>query len=195
MSELMQVARELCDFLLLMPEVRDCQIYGSLERGDFDDYSDIDIRVDVSGSDNGRFAQNLPARFSEQYTVIFADYAPSLVPGKYILSIAFDEEAPFRVVDIDCYADPHCKSVSREEVAGWNDLYDHTLKLFSANLKHYLRGNDCYTDVLKMYGRIFGQSEEERSEKQMLHAVFAWLELHAQERHENYVAALEQYLF
>ena len=32
-------AKEICDFLMKIPEVKSCNIYGSLCKGNFDEYS------------------------------------------------------------------------------------------------------------------------------------------------------------
>ena len=58
------------------------------------------------------------------------------------IPVAMDTENPFWVVDITCTANPHCTAVTKRELSALNNLYDHTLKLFTANLKHYIRGTD-----------------------------------------------------
>lgn len=187
-------ANEICAFLKCLPEVRSCKLYGSVSRGSFDGYSDIDIEIDVSGVDNGEFAMELPRILVEKYPVVFSDFAPSLAPDKYVLSVAMNEKNPFMVVDICCAAVPHCSTVTRQELAARNNRYDHTLKLFVANLKHFLREADCYSDILKMYSRIFGSNGEVHDEGDMLRTVCCWLQENAQPRHERYVSLLEDYL-
>lgn len=71
-------ADEVCSFLEELPEVNSCHLYGSLSDDSHDEYSDIDIEIDVSGIDNGVFATKLPDILSENFNVIFYDYAPSL---------------------------------------------------------------------------------------------------------------------
>ena len=187
-------AKEICEFLMKIPEVKSCSIYGSLDKGTFDEYSDIDIEIDVSGTDNGLFIKKLPELIAKEYDLIFCDYAPSLAPEKYILSAAMNTENPFWVVDITCAANPHCTAVSKQELVELNNRYDHTLKLFVANLKHYLRGADCYDDIKKMYRRVRGQDTEICDEEQMLNAVFSWLEKNAENRHEKYISLLAEYI-
>lgn len=46
--------------LRCLPEVRNITLHGSLEIGHPDRYSDIDLKINVSGSDNGRFMLELP---------------------------------------------------------------------------------------------------------------------------------------
>ena len=147
-------------------------------------YSDIDIEIDVSGTDNSRFVTKIPGLLSRKYDVIFYDYAPSLAPEKYLVSVALNDENPFMLVDIACTAVPHCTNVSKQELAALNHPYDHTLKLFTANLKHYLRGDVCCCDIQKMYRRI-SEKESLPGEKQMLQAVMKWLQEKAEPRHKN----------
>ena len=84
-----EFAKEICGFLMTIPEVRSCDLYGSLSKGTFDDFSDIDIAIDVSGTDNGLFIAKLSELLSKEYDIVFCDYAPSLAPEKYIVSIYF----------------------------------------------------------------------------------------------------------
>ena len=53
---LKESAENICDYLKTLPQVKRCALSGSLCRGNFDKYSDIDIEIDVSGTDNGQFA-------------------------------------------------------------------------------------------------------------------------------------------
>ena len=97
-------------------------------------------------------------------------------------------------VDISCVANPHHDTVTKQDLARSNNLYDHTLKLFSANLKHHLRGAECYDDIVKMHGRIFGNDADICDEEQMLEAVFCWLKDNAEGQHEKYISLLEEYI-
>lgn len=145
---------DLTAFLTDIPSVRSLTLYGSLAEGQADDYSDIDIALDVSGADNGVFLLALPELLVQKYPVLYTDFAPSLAPDKYILTAAIYPEEPFLLLDISVTAEPHCTTVTKEMLAARNDLYSHTLKLFTANLKHFLRGTDCDGDIRKMAGRL-----------------------------------------
>ena len=186
-------ARELMAFFEGIPGVKKCALYGSLV-GKYDEYSDVDIALDVSGQDNGCFVQNIPAWMGQKYSVIFADFAPSLAPEKYVVSVAVDAEHPFRIVDIACEANPHRSSVTREQLSQLNDPYDHILKLFIANLKHFRRGLACGSDICRMYGKVFGHADLPENEVKMLGQVFAWLCENGQERHMPVLDALKAYM-
>lgn len=187
-------AEMICSFLKEFPEVKSCKLYGSLCNESFDEYSDIDIEIDVTGTDNSQFVTKIPEMLSKKFPVIFYDYAPSLVPEKYVVSVAIDERNPFMLIDIACTANPHCLSISKQYIGELNNKYDHTLKLFSANLKHYLRGTDCYNDIEKMYKRIFSMASSTYDEKQMLNAVYEWIKENAEGRHQAYIDSLEGYI-
>ena len=94
-----------------LPMVKSCELYGSIANNTEDDLSDIDIRVDVSGYDNGRFMLEVPHLLEEKMNIIYSDFAPSLAPRQYIVSLAVSEENPFAVIDINCVAEPHCATV------------------------------------------------------------------------------------
>lgn len=189
-----EFAKDIFEFLNDIPEVKLCKIVGSLSAGNNDEFSDLDLVIDVSGIDNGVFLTKLPQLFEEKYDVIFYDYTPSLAPDKYIVSIAINKTNPFMIVDVSCVATPHFDSVSKQELASLNNKYDHTLKLFVANLKHLLRGMDCYDDIYKMYSRIFRRDLEAYDEEWMMQEVYGWLQENAESRHEEYLALFEGYL-
>ena len=48
-------AAKITAILDAISEVNHCAIYGSLATDTYDELSDIDINIDVSGSDNGQF--------------------------------------------------------------------------------------------------------------------------------------------
>ena len=182
-------AKEIIAALNELEEVKDCTIYGSLASGTDDALSDIDIEVDVSGCDNGKFMLALPELLVDKIDIYYADYAPSLVPEYYIISLALDESDPFLIADIRCCAEPHCQSVTRERVTVLNGKFTHTLKLWTANLKHYARGADCRGDILRMAAKLGMDNAESVSEKEMLAVVLRWIEDNVELGLETFVAA------
>lgn len=167
-------AKELCDFLETLPEVKSAKVYGSLVRGETDQFLDIDIEIDVSGTNNGLFLLELEKIFRRKYSVLFFDYAPSLAPEKYVVTLALYSDNPFMLVDIACTASPHCAAVSRQELRDRNHPYHHVMKLFIDNLKHFIRGWDCSDDIWRMWGRLF-PGKEAVSEWEMLRDTYRWL--------------------
>ncbi len=165
---------ELTAFLTAHPQVRSMTLYGSLAEDREDEYSDIDMALDVSGTDNGVFLLALPGILAQKYPVLYTDFAPSLAPDKYILTAAIYPEAPFLLLDISVTATPHCTTVTKGMLSERNNLYSHTLKLFTANLKHFLRGSDCGRDIRKMTGRLPGY-DESSSLPDMFRHTYLWL--------------------
>ena len=189
-----EFARDICDYFETLPQVKQCRLYGSLSRKTFDKYSDIDLELDVSGIDNGRFLLELPNLLSKKIQIIFYDYAPSLAPEKYVVSVATKEENPFMLVDISCVATPHFSTVTKQELRSRNNQYDHMTKLFCTNLKHYLRGLACDSEIQKMYKKLFLSETFPFSKKAMLEQVYAWLKNNADEKHAAYIQSFERYL-
>jgi len=177
----MSVLREL-------PEVKNCALYGSLDAGTDDALSDIDIEIDVSGCDNGEFMLALPKLLCNKINIYYEDYAPSLIPERYIVSFALDEKDPFLMADICCKAEPHSTSVTLEQVAALNGKYTHMLKLWTANLKHYARGSECRSDILRMAGKLGVEEKERLSEAELLAKVLCWLENNVESGLETFVA-------
>lgn len=189
-----EFASEIINYLSNLPEVNKCELYGSLANGTYDEYSDIDIMIDVSGIDNSVFSTKLPEILSKYFDVIFFDYAPSLAPEKYVLSLALRTDNPFMMVDISCVAHPHFQTVSKKDIASYNNSYDHTLKLFVANLKHHLRKTDCFNDIKKMHDRIL-REDDFLTEEQMLKAVYDYLKSRSHGKRKEYVKLFENYIY
>ena len=188
----MTLAQELKNFFGQRPKVRSVTLYGSIVKGTADSYSDVDIKIDVSGYDNGKFLLGVPAMLAEKYKVLYSDFAPSLAPEQYVISCALSEENPFLVVDVNCAADPHVTSVAKWELK--NDPVTHVLKLWVANTKHFIRGQECYRDIAKMYRKSVGDALPEGQELAMLRGTLTWLEEHVPERLDGYVKSCRRVL-
>ncbi|MDR1630730.1 MAG: nucleotidyltransferase domain-containing protein [Oscillospiraceae bacterium] len=189
--DIVDTAHEICAYFSLLPDVKKCTIYGSIAENYHDEFSDIDIELDVSGRDNSLFSLQIPELLNNAFPVLFFDYAPSLMPGGYIVSNAISSENPFLMVDIKCVAVPHFASVTKSDFPF--SRVDHTLKVFVANLKHMLRGADCYDDIFRMHSRVC-QSSDSMREEDMMKSVFRWLEANADSCLKNYLESLRSYL-
>lgn len=180
-------ADELIGALNELDAVKSCTLYGSLAAGTHDALSDIDIEVDVSGFDNGKFMLELPKLLKGKIDIYYVDFAPSLIPERYIVSIAVDDENPFMMADLCCRAEPHCATVTRQDAAERNGKHTHMLKLWTANLKHYVRGADCRNDITRMAQKLGISVAETKTEVDILSETLRWLEVNAD-------AALEKYM-
>ncbi len=175
-------ANGLMDWLAALRSVRSVQLYGSFAAGTADALSDLDLAVTVSG-DNGAFLLELPGRLAGFSPVLFADFAPSLAPEKYVLSVCLWPDMPFLLVDFTIRAEPHCPSVTRAMLMEANDSDAHLCKLFCANLKHFLRESAvpggtlaCSGDIRKMWRKLYGDAATDVAEGEMLRCTYAELQ-------------------
>ena len=184
---LISKAEEIISILNDIPEVNSCTIYGSLSTNTYDELSDIDIDIDVSGSDNGQFMTELVEMLKGKLNIFYYDYAPSLIPDKYIVSIAIDESNPFLIVDLQCSANPHCVTVTKQQVMEMNNKFTHVLKLWTANLKHYARGAECYDDIIHMAKRLGISDVDIKDEAELLEDTLCWLEHNAADELSTFI--------
>lgn len=182
MSSLNEKANEIISIITELSAVKSCKMYGSLSTNTYDELSDIDIEVDVSGYDNGKFMLEVVDMLKGKLPIYYSDYAPSLIPEKYIVSIAIDEDNPFLIIDISCCANPHCTLVTKANVIERNSKYTHVLKLWTANLKHFVRGLDCYQDIARMAKKIRIDGVERKDEIELLEEALCWLEKNCEEK-------------
>lgn len=180
-------ANEIITLLNAIPVVKKCTIYGSLATNTYDELSDIDIEIDVSGYDNGQFMIEIVDLLKDKLSIYYSDFAPSLIPDKYIVSIAIDKDNPFLIVDLCCYAEPHCTTVTKQQVLEKNEKYTHILKLWTANLKHYVRGNECYDDIVRMAKKITVHDIDTKDEVELLNDVLCWLEENVENKLDEFI--------
>lgn len=154
-SELrLQLANRIMSTLSNHSVVRRTFLRGSLGAGGMPDrFSDIDIGVDVSGHDNGRFMLELPLIVGEHLGLVFCDFVPSLAPDAYVVNLYVKGAPIFWNVDIDCLASPHITTVQTVPV----DETLHLLKLWVLTAKCLLRGEArANGDLARLAPRILG---------------------------------------
>lgn len=180
-------ADEIITVLNEIPVVQKCTVYGSLATNTHDELSDIDITIDVSGYDNGQFMMNLVEMIRDKLHIYYFDYAPSLVPDQYIVSIAIDKDNPFLIVDLCCCAEPHCTTVTKQQVLGKNKKDSHILKVWTANLKHFVRGSECYDDIVRMAKKVSIEDIDSKDEIELLDETLRWLEENIENELDEFV--------
>lgn len=185
-------AENVMNILHSLPQVKCCKLCGSLANGTYNELSDIDIEIDVSGYDNGQFMMKLENLLSSKLNIIFSDYASSLISDKYIVSLAIDEENPFLILDLFCTAEPHCTTVTKQQAMSANDFYTHMLKLWVANLKHHSCGQDCYDDIFRMASKLRISDIDIKSELKLLKSVLLWIESNTNTKKEKYVQSCRE---
>ncbi|MEN2467794.1 nucleotidyltransferase domain-containing protein [Ornithinibacillus sp. JPR2-1] len=150
-------ANELIAFFRKHPSVQRTFLRGSLSKGNHDEYSDIDIGIDVSGSDNGEFAKELPSLIQSNFNILFYDWSPSLLPNEYVISFVQKDFPVFWLIDIQVMATPHIPSLIEVPV----NKYHHLLKLWILNLKYFLRGNEeAEFNIVKLAKRTLNKEIE-----------------------------------
>jgi len=187
LNSLRYKADEIITVLNEIPVVQKCTVYGSLATNTYDELSDIDIEIDVSGYDNGQFMIDLVDMLRDKLRIYYFDYAPSLVPDQYIVSIAIDKDNPFLIVDLCCCAEPHCTTVTKQQVLGKNEKYSHILKVWTANLKHFVRGSECYDDIVRMAKKVSIEDIDSKDEIELLDETLCWLEENVENSLDEYV--------
>jgi hypothetical protein len=118
--------------------VRSIRLDGSLASGAYDEHSDIDIGVDVSGSDDAEFACRIIAAMHESLDLHLHDWATALLPDHYVIAFYLKGTPLFWNVDVHCFATPHVASLTRDDVH--NDPIAHLIKLWAIQAKSVLRG-------------------------------------------------------
>ena len=125
----------------------------------------------------------------DKLSVYYCDYAHSFVPEKYIVSLGIEAENPFLVLDLCCCAEPHCTTVTKQQVMAANDKFTHTIKVWTANLKHYVRGGECHDDIVRMARRLDIEDIEVMEEVELLEAVLCWMEDNMTDGLERFIAS------
>ena len=140
-------ANEIKEYLEKFDFIKSCEISGSLKEGSSDCYSDIDLRINVNGSDNGKVLLMLPQLLSKKFEIIYTAFAPRFAPDLYIVSFGFKNMDIFHFVDIECIAEPHIASLSKEEIKQINNMKSLKLKLYIGLLKKILRNKDISDEL------------------------------------------------
>ena len=146
-------AREVIGLFRDLDDVRSVFLRGSLAEGTVDRYSDIDIGIDVSGSDNARFTGTIIERMQTHFDLHFHDWATSLLPDQYILTFFVKDVPIYWNIDFDCTATPHAGTLQRDEVRATMNMISHALKPWIHMTKYLIRGREGIEDRIRMKGK------------------------------------------
>lgn len=170
-------ANEIKAYLGKFDFIKSCKIVGSLESDHYDKYSDIDLKVDVSGSDNSMVLLMIPYLLSKEFPIIYTAFAPRFAPDLYVVSFGIKDMDIFHFVDIECTADPHIASLSKDDIRLLTNMSSLSVKLLIGILKNYLR-NDDVKDELEFFSK---KKIEEKDVKECLAEEFNKLKIKADE--------------
>lgn len=174
-DEKIKLANEIIDYLKQNPVVKECKLHGSLANGNYDEYSDIDIQVDVSGFDNGKFMLMLPDIIRAKFPVVYTAFAPGLFPKVFVVSFSFSKDDIFSFIDLECTSTPHIQTITIDEIREKNDKISLMLKLTIANTKHFLRGQNCHEDIKRIAKFVLSSEEiEGKSDRDLLVHTLEW---------------------
>ncbi len=148
MDKRLEIANQVLTLFRAQPEVREAVLRGSLANGTPDEYSDIDVTVDVSGHNNGQFIYKAIELMHSNFDVCFHDINSSMVPEWYILNFYLNGVPPFWQVDLAIDAQPHCTSFGREDISSVQDPVGHLLKLWVVCAKHLARDPELNQDEI-----------------------------------------------
>lgn len=113
-----------------------------------------------------------------------------MVPEYYIANFYPKGVPVFWQVDIVCTAEPHCPSVSVEQMRAIQDPVAHLLKLWVVNLKHFLRRDEGIEDqIVKVFPpRVGGEGWDGLSAKETMKTVLDVVNRRADGRHRDFIA-------
>lgn len=131
--------------------VRSVYLRGSLSQARVDEYSDIDIGIDVSGFDNAAYCQTIISTMSRAFALHFHDWACSLMPHSYVLTFYIKGLPIFWNVDFECIATPHHATLTRRSVE--RDSVSGFLKVWVLNAKYLLRKTPGIENQIMDFGR------------------------------------------
>ena len=157
MDKRFEIASRIMRLFEDLPEVADVFPRGTLATRSLDEYSDIDIGIDVSGHDNGQFAWMVAAFMHKAFDLHFSDWAPSLIPRNYVQTLFIKGLPVFWNVDIEVTATPHCATVTRNDVK--RTSIQGSLKDWVINTQYLLRRTQGIEQQIgEYYRRVLGEA-------------------------------------
>lgn len=127
---------EICSQLKTFDFVTDVQQIGSRQECHADEYSDVDLVVNIQDITPDIALLKITGFMEKAYSPLWIDYANSLMPEKFLVSMFIDCENPFCFFDIGIYNN---QAISYDQRKFENDEWVHLAKLWIMNFKYYLR--------------------------------------------------------
>lgn len=143
-----QIAKIVMDLFNKHPYVASLYIRGSIANSSADEFSDIDIGIDVSGHDNSQFALYVEQTMTLHFDLHFSSWAATLMPFTYVLNFYLKEIPLFWCVDIEVAATPHCANLFSDNLKSWRPCANF-LKTLMLQTKYLIR------DPMKKKDNIF----------------------------------------
>lgn len=163
MDERKVIAERIIGLFNTSPKVKYATIRGSIFHEKADEFSDIDLTVDVSGTDNAAFALRISKIIESHFDIWFVDWATSLLPQEYVISIYLKNTSIFWNEDIACTATPHIETIQVFQ----NDPFQHALKLWILNLKYLHRQDLSKPSIDRLAQKVVGNQMDGNSFQKM----------------------------
>ncbi|NOR45654.1 MAG: hypothetical protein GQ534_08730 [Candidatus Delongbacteria bacterium] len=158
--------------LLKTTDIKQIKLVGSLSENNFDEYSDIDIELNdnkQSPVENINIALN---SISKKYDILFSDWAKSLLPDKYVLSVFLKQKNIFRFIDLTCFKDANFSDTTRDQLP--QDKIYHIFKLWICNAKQEIRNRHDRNFIDLLFVKLFINNDS-ISNKTKFEKVLDWL--------------------
>jgi predicted nucleotidyltransferase len=145
-SNQLELAQHVIDYLEGLAEVESAILYGSLVNGNSDEFSDIDIEINVGKHDDAAFALRLPRLLDLEFEVAISDWRRSLLPDKYLQAFFIEGVPIFWSFDFAVAADTH-RPLRTDPP---RDELDSFLKLWCGNLKYWIRKDPRHARLIPL---------------------------------------------
>ena len=137
---------EICSKIKTLDFVIDVQEIGSHSEGHADFYSDVDLVVNIQNIKPDIALLKVTEYMKMTYSPLWVDYANSLMPSKFLVSMFINCENPFCFLDIGIY---NHEVINYNPKRFENDKWVHLTKLWIMNFKYYLRKDNRFPQRFK----------------------------------------------
>lgn len=124
--------------------VSDVKISGSLHNSTNDHFSDIDLTVSIKNIPADKALLQITETLEHEYKPLWKDFARSLMPQKFLVSMFFNCDNPFSFIDIGIFNNSN--DFSFDPNLFTNDKWIHLTKLWIMNFKYFIRRSDNFQE-------------------------------------------------
>jgi hypothetical protein len=135
----------ICNLLREDARVTDVKFYGSLANGQADQYSDIDIQVNLVNTSDRAFAEELPDIVRPAGAMLLASWSLGALPDLFARGLYFEDYSVFWHVDIACYSAEHAEGTDLKQMYHWSQIF----KIWIDEVSDFLRGQNDLTYLEK----------------------------------------------
>jgi hypothetical protein len=139
------------ELLVRSPHVVDVRPYGSLKAdgAQSDQYSDIDLVVDLEGISDRAFAEYVPSLLRSLGRPLIAGWGLEMLPDTYVRTLYLENYPLFWHLDIGCLSPVHVPGTDVAQSYHWAQVF----KMWIAAVKQLLRGREDGSAFLRHISR------------------------------------------